>query len=332
MKEYFQILTNMPQRRSRTRSLNDTMEVLHNIEESIMGLVRRQLGEDIMSRDAVNGLLNNFAVDLVTRINSLEERLRVHEETTFLTVERHLDNNSYNVGNVEASVSGHRENIEELQERVERLETAPPEITNNEQATERIGSIDARLRRLEEERRGRDDEYWNRCISVRKFAGNINIRHNRVFDYVKYKLRSYGYNDVIENTKGFFLSRNGNLRLEFSSRMEALCQLQELRRQSKALGSTSLSFEFSVPPRMVPDKKRLALLGMRLKRSQYLDNFEIRCVMTSGGAMLRMKTFVKPWNHDYGTPQLGPRPQIDKFLSLNDVNRMEELLDTVQTA
>ena len=67
------------------------MEVLHNIEESIMGLVRRQLGEDIMSRDAVNGLLNNFAVDLVTRINSLEERLRVHE-TTFLTVERHLDN------------------------------------------------------------------------------------------------------------------------------------------------------------------------------------------------------------------------------------------------
>ena len=226
-----------------------------------------------------------------------------------------------------------RDRMAELEARVNEAELTREQLRQSLQAqhsgTEnRVlpDSATETIEKLEKFRRKIDDSYWNRCLVVKNFSARTNIRYDRILSYVKFKLNGYGYGNILEDCDGFFLSRNGNLRLEYKTRLSALCHLQELRQRSKSLQSTTLSFEFGVPPRFVGDKCKLAALGMRMKRAKVLDNYEIRVSSSSAGPILRMKTFVKPWNQSNGIAQNGPRPAIEKFYSLEDVTVIEALI------
>ena len=157
-----------------------------------MQLVRRRLG-DTIDRDAVNSLLNDLSVDLVTRINRMEERLNDSIGEVIM-----------DVGDMRAAVRGHTSEIEEIRDEMssdaedlgqrlavlEASEQQKADVTRGQfEALETgVAAAEAVTAKLEKERLHRDDEYWSRCLYLRGFNADPAIPHTGRYDHVHSKL------------------------------------------------------------------------------------------------------------------------------------------------
>ena len=313
-----------------------------------MQLVRRRLG-DTMDRDAVNGLLNDLSVDLVTRINRMEER--------FLESEAYLHEKAEDVNELIAAVRGHTSEIEEmttdidevkqqmavleaseqerrtndggLNDRVAELEARANEaeltceqlrqsMQTQQSGTENYEAIKAAIARLEKERERREDEYWQRCLYIRGFNGDTTKSRSEIYEYVRSKLIRCHLSFIADECYGFYICQKGGLRVELRSRAEAGEMLREWRRMFKRRNNRSLSMSFCVPPRHMDDKSKLTKIGMKMKRAGLLSNFEIRAVSArEQGTFLRLETIRRTSN------------RVQKFYKIADMELIESLVNEV---
>ena len=103
------------------------------------------------------------------------------------------------------------------------------------------------------------------------------------------------------------------------SKAWAIEMLREWRRVLKTIGNHSYSLEYCVPPRFMVDKKRLTLLGMKLKHASLLRNFEIRATRLRDGMCLRLEAVRRTTS------------RIAKYVTCADIEVLESLIADVST-